>query len=301
MLHSDQVAQARQHFVTLGIDPTIDREKIIRAFRSQAKKCHPDLFKDAAEKDRCHTKFIDLTTARDGILELIAHPDLLSTLAKGVEPAPAPASPSAIPPEGRGSDYEEEWRVFVDDANAYFRLITSTHATFVFMIHAVCLGVGIGVTLGLLAVLEVAFVATSATLLVAALSASIAIPAAGWYLGIKLLIATPGWTRSLTRSIRRRFDATAESTLRVVAKTGFPSRAFWSSFVVALAAAIGGATGLFVYGQNAIGWTVVVVAGIMTIAMLQVHESIRGRLRRMDDAFSKIRSTRSYALMVLAA
>lgn len=300
MLDSKVIAQAQQHFVTLGIEPTIDRKRIIGAFRSQAKKCHPDLCRDAVEKERCHTKFIDLTTARDGILKLIAHPDFLATLAGDVKPAPVPASPSAGHPDSRESDYEEEWKVFVDDANAYFRLITSTHATFVFMIHAACLGVGIGVTLGLLAVLELAFVATVIILLVAALSASVAIPAGGWYLGIKLVIATPGWTRGLTRSIRRRFETTATSTLRVVAKTGFPTRAFWASFVAALTAAIGGAAALFACGQNGLGWTVVVVACIMTVAMLQVHESISERLRRMDEAFSKIRGTRSYALMVLA-
>lgn len=208
--------------------------------------------------------------------------------------------PPVLSQREQRSHYEDEWSVFVDDANAYFRLITSTHATLAFMIHAALLGVGIGATLGILAVLEMAFVATIVTLLVAALSASIAIPAAGWYLGIKLVLATPGWTKTLTWSIRRRFQTTASSTLRVVARTGFPTRAFWASFAAALTASIGGAVALFGFGQNGLGWTVVLVACIMTVAMWHVHGSIREKLRRMDEAFARIRSTRSYALMVSA-
>jgi hypothetical protein len=309
MLTMQAIERARGAFDTLGIAPTVDHARIVQAFRTQAKLCHPDRFQDPSQKARCHDQFVVLTAARDLVLELIAHPNLIDVLAGHQPPDPEPTAEGAKAPSTpddstgsrEGTAYEHEWRAFVDDENAYFRLMTSTRATALFVVHAGALGLGIGMALALQAVLFLAFLSISVTLLVAAISSSVAIPGPGWLIGIKLLIAIPGWLSSLSKSVRERLAHAADRTLRVVARTGFPTRAFWLSLLAAVTLAASVTAWLYATHRDLLGGASFATTATMTIAMLMVYDRIHTRLANMDAAFDSIRNTRSYALMVRAA
>ena len=300
MLSHQDIQEVRRSFAILGIDPTIDRAKVVQAFRNQAKNCHPDRFLDPKEKARCHHKFIELSSARDHVLEVIVYPELMDILAGRREPEPmSDTSDGENPSGGRsGTAYDAEWTAFVKDEHAYFGLLTSTRATLLFTLHASSLGLSVGAALGLQGVLLLTFLVTLATLLVAALSSSVALPVLGWAIGIKLLISIPEWKRSLAKSIKTRFKRASEKTVRLVARTGFPSRAFWISLLAASLACILGASALFSFGHEVMGWACVLVLITMIPSMLMVYESIEKQLEEMDAAFDKIRKSSSYALIV---
>ncbi len=64
-------------FETLCITPTINKAKIISAYRLKALKLHPDKFQNEKDKSKAHEDFIQLAIARDNLIEILSNPNFV--------------------------------------------------------------------------------------------------------------------------------------------------------------------------------------------------------------------------------
>jgi hypothetical protein len=100
-------------FKALNLNPTLDKQLIIKAWRKAASKCHPDLFINPDDKEKSHKKFIKLGQARDICLR-ITELDL-----EGFNDSNKDSYENTKDKNEESSGYpiEEEWKIFINNKN----------------------------------------------------------------------------------------------------------------------------------------------------------------------------------------
>lgn len=321
MLSPAEVTEIKSAFKLLGIEPTADRNAVKQAFRKAVKKWHPDRFQSEADKKRAHYEFIQLTKSRDCIFRAIEDPDLLSHLSsnavkfnlnqensqsssehqqgyKSSSDFSSYSQKSKTEAKERKTAYEEEWKVFVEDENAYFDLMSSASATFgmLFQTFVVSLSVSVGMTAMVALVILMASVVGLGV--AAVTSAAVTIPVLGWF----ALAGILGWAFEKVGEVKdwigRLIDDSAEKMLACVSRTGYPTRGSRIAIACSLGITLASDILIFAAGYRMFGTILLLLLLIMGGSLLAVNGRIAQRLRQMDEAFADIRATESYALVV---
>lgn len=322
MFSPSEIDEIKSAFQLLGIKPTIDRGAIKTAYRKAAMRWHPDRFQSKTEKDRAHHEFVARAKARDTVLEAIAEPRLLDYLSKRTKSTGSPSSSFAYsesrpkdPPrktepkrrkthaketnsKTRKTAYEAEWKVFVEDENAYFDLMSSTSATLGVLFQTFAVSMSVSIAMGAMVALVIVIAAVLGLGIVAALSASVAIPILGWFALFFIL----GWAGEkfgeVAKWLGQTIDISAEKMLACVSRTGYPTRGFWVATGCAVGITLLVVIALVSFDFNGLAITLSLFLLIMTGSLIAVNDKIQQRLRHMDEAFSDIRATTSYALVL---
>lgn len=327
-------------FARLGIKPTVDGAAVKRAFRAAASQEHPDCFQSEADKRRAHVRFIELAEARDVAMTFSAHGVLTDILqsqpaatasnayrreAASGEPVWEQAS-NADHTDGwdQGDDfwpkqsdtaYEEEWRVFVADENAYFRFWDSTSATLAVLVQSVSVSLFVSFLFGVIAFLGIPLIIVAIVLFVAFASASVAIPIVGWIVGLVVLGMLASAVGGLWEQLQTGIDSAALRMLQTVARTGYPSRAFAFSCAVSLSCAaalaiylwsltgtMGSLDLLFgLWRPDAAGLIAINASALfitMAVSLAVVWNRVGHHMASLDEAFAKIRNSASYGLVL---
>lgn len=319
-------AEIKSAFSLLEIEPTTSPAAIKAAYRKAAMRWHPDKFQSDAEKQQAHRQFIRRAEARDLIFEALGHPDLLSYLAGRTQyAAPPPPEPEAqstgsysppraarpSPPkenrqsatagENRRTAYETEWKVFVEDKNAYFDVMVSASAAAEVLGQTFLVSTSVSLAVGGMVAIILLLTAMAGTAISAILLGSVAIPIYGW-IGMAVLfnwsIETLGKIRVI---ISKQVDAAAVKMLACVSRTGYPTRGFWVATAASVTLTSLIDLWLFNTGHGFLGFLVFVMVVVMFVSLVIVHGKIGQKLREMDAAFDKIRSTTSYALVLASS
>ena len=324
MPSSAEIREVKSAFRLLGIEPTVDRNKVKQAFKESAMEWHPDRFQDESDKKRAHHEFIQLTEARDCIFRAIEDSKLLSHLSsktsgpvseqknsksssnyqrgyKRNSDSSSSSQKSKTETKEKKTAYEEEWKVFVEDENAYFDLMSSTSVTFKMILQT--FGVSLSVSVGMTAMVALVIIMASVVGLgvAAVTSAAITIPILGWF----ALAGILGWAFEKAGEVKdwigKLIDDSAEKMLACVSRTGYPTRGFRIATFCSLGITLASNVLIFATGSNTLGTILLLLLLIMGGSLLAVNERIAQRLRRMDEAFADIRATESYALVVASS
>ena len=298
-------------FRTLGIPPTADGNAIRKAFRTAAMKFHPDRVQGDDAKASAQAEFNRLARARDLVLEAFQAGLLDDVLrhgtgraASGGTATPRTPTPSATraraatPPERPAEAYEDEWKVFVADENAYFRLFDSASATLAVLAMTFMVTMWVSLYLSVLAVLFLLIMLVGGVLLLAVLSASIALPVLGWIFGIGVLMHLGAGVIKLGNAVEKAVDDAASNMLRTVARTGYPTANFYMAIGASMALLVGAIPVASRLGAGVLTWPVVVLGLVMGGSMSLIWSKIGAKLAELDAAFARIRNTVSYALVV---
>lgn len=114
----------------------------------------------------------------------------------------------------------------------------------------------------------------------AGISSSFALPVAGWLFGLKILGLTLGWIRSLRQKMSAASRETAQNFLRLVAKTGFPSKAFWAASVLNVTVSFGAGAFAFVTGLSALSGLLLVWLLVTVLSLSRCQTTARFYWRR---------------------
>ncbi|KAL0281676.1 UNVERIFIED_CONTAM: hypothetical protein PYX00_002589 [Menopon gallinae] len=75
-------SERRDYYKILGVSPSASKKEIIKAYRKQAQKWHPDNFKDGEEKKKAEKMFIDIAAAK----EVLTDPEKKQKFDNGEDP-----------------------------------------------------------------------------------------------------------------------------------------------------------------------------------------------------------------------
>jgi len=286
-------------FQQLGLEPTVDKQAILRTFRSAVEKAHPGTLQKEGDNCEARHRFITLAKDRDTLLAAIAHPASFEC-SPGIWEKPREIQEELSGDEEWRTAYEQEWEVLNLNKNAYFNLKTSTLAS----IYAVLLALGLGGVVSLflggwvLLVLVVGLVI--GIMLLAMLTVSISIPLIGRVNLLVVLAMCPKAMRGVSSRLNRAVDASARSLLAQFVRTGHPLASFWFAMLLSAGLLILGAIALSASRWGFFLGLLVVFSIVVAGAMAAVYGRIGDDLARLSSALADIRRSSFYRSLATA-
>ncbi|MDI6740161.1 MAG: J domain-containing protein [Candidatus Edwardsbacteria bacterium] len=266
-------------FDVLAIPPTLNRNNILWAFREKAKILHPDSTTDPKQKEILHNEFINLIDARDICLEASMIYNLLQQLSSPGQSSVREAPAQTIHTEETHKQrHEEEWAQFVNDKNAYFKIIDASYNFVSSFLSLIGFSIAFSFSLSIGIIFAGIVIGICST-------AVVGLPVIGWIIGILIFGGAIG-------KIIEVYEKTKSYILKTLPSTGYPLSAF-------------------VYGWIGITIFILIVAGfnnylLLLLIPVSIGHSIlwfgvSNDLRRIEEGLDKIRSAISTELIVVGA